>query len=284
MNTNTEILNSEEQPKGKRIVLAGSASTGKDSIFYALTGLSQRFCKINSVTQGKCIYGSTNYMIMNLPDISSLTEVSSKERSVRDIICFGSVDTAIVVCNAASLEHNLSLVLQILEITPNVVVCINFIEKAKKKHIEVNCTQMQKCLGVPVEAVNARNSKNLTRLMEQVPASAGREKRLRPSPVHYVRPIEKAIFMLEPSVKKQFENKLNSRFMALRLIDYDEALIAAIGQYFNYDILSDAEICTKIAEARNYLANCGISGDILHDNITSCITLTAEGICSKCII
>ena len=80
-------------------------------------------------------------------------------RSARNFICFGKPDVVVVVCDATCLERNLNLVLQTIEITANVIVCVNLLDEAKHKKIKVDLPLLSKCLGVPVIGTTARKKK-----------------------------------------------------------------------------------------------------------------------------
>jgi len=224
-----------------------------------------------------------NYRLVNLPSTDSFMMHSAEGNAARDFICFGGADAVIVVCDAVWLERDMNFALQTLEITPHMVVCVSAIEKARKKHIQIDCDQLAKCLSVPVVATNARSGKEFLLLMEKTATVIKKELQTYPPAIRYIRPIEKAISILEPTVRARIGNKLNSRWTALKLIDYDTAFTAALNQYLNCDMLPDTEMSQKIFEAQKYLADCGIFGDALHDNIASCIVLMAEGICNDCV-
>jgi ferrous iron transport protein B len=119
--------------------------------------------------------------------------------------------------------------------------------------------------------------------MEQIVKTAKKDRETPPPAVRYIRPIEKAISILEPAVKKQVGDILNSRWVALKLLENDAEFSAELSPYINRDLLSDPALSQKVTEAQKYLADCGIFGDTLHDNIESCIMLTVEGICNDCV-
>ena len=75
---------------------------------------------------------------------------SAEEEVTRDFLCFGGSDAAVVVCDATALERNLNLVLQVLELQPRTVVCVNLLDEAAKKGIEVDLPALAERLGVPV--------------------------------------------------------------------------------------------------------------------------------------
>ena len=61
-----------------------------------------------------------------------------------------------VILDATCLERNLNLVYQIMEITPEIVVCVNLMDEAKKKGIKIDLEEMEQILGVPVVGTIAR--------------------------------------------------------------------------------------------------------------------------------
>lgn len=125
------------------IALAGNPNTGgKSTVFNSLTGLNQHTGnwpgKTVTNAQGKYIYKDKQYVLVDLPGTYSLLSNSVEEEIARDFICFGSPPhTTVVVTDATSLERNLNLVLQIMEITDKVVVCVNLMDEAKRKKILV---------------------------------------------------------------------------------------------------------------------------------------------------
>lgn len=93
---------------------------------------------------------------------------SEEEEIARDYICFGNPDATVVVVDATCLERNLNLVFQIMEITDNIIVCVNLLDEAKRKKIKIDLQELSKQLGVPVVGTNARKKKTLNNLLETV--------------------------------------------------------------------------------------------------------------------
>ena len=96
----------------------------------------------------------------------SIMAHSPEEVVARDFICFGKSDAAVVVCDATCLERNLNLVLQVLEITPKTILCLNLMDEAKKKKIYIDTNLLSKKLGIPVIQTTARDKKGLENLLE----------------------------------------------------------------------------------------------------------------------
>ncbi len=126
----------------KVIALAGNPNVGKSTIFNGLTGLNQHTGNWPGKTvinaQGYYSTEKNSYVMVDIPGTYSLMAHSEEEEVARNFICFGDSDAVIVVCDATCLERNLNLVLQTIESTPNVVVCVNLMDEAKLKNIEIN--------------------------------------------------------------------------------------------------------------------------------------------------
>ena len=139
---------------------------GKSTVFNSLTGLRQHTGnwpgKTVSNAWGVCEHereklhtgGYCRYIFPSCP-------IPGEEEVAGDATCFGNPDAVIVVCDATCLERNLNLVLQTIEITDNVIVCVNLMDEAKKKNIKIDLHTLSAMLGVPVVGTSARKGKGL---------------------------------------------------------------------------------------------------------------------------
>ena len=125
----------------KVIALAGNPNVGKSTVFNGLTGMNQHTGnwpgKTVTNAQGFCSTKNNSYVFVDLPGTYSLMAHSSEEEVARNFICFSKPDAIVVVCDATCLERNLNLCLQTIEITKNVIVCVNLMDEARKKHIKI---------------------------------------------------------------------------------------------------------------------------------------------------
>ena len=118
------------------VALAGNPNTGKSTVFNALTGLRQHTGnwpgKTVTRAEGGFAYDGSRYKLVDLPGTYSLLATSFDEEIARDFILFGQPDVTVIVVDATRLERNLNLVLQVLEITDRVVVCLNLMDEAER--------------------------------------------------------------------------------------------------------------------------------------------------------
>ncbi|MBP2629959.1 MAG: ferrous iron transporter FeoB [Firmicutes bacterium] len=152
------------------IALAGNPNVGKSTIFNELTGLRQHTGNWPGKTvdnaQGTFNYFDQEFLLVDLPGTYSIMARSVEEEIARDFICEAQPDATLIVIDASCLERNLNLALQIMNITSKVVVCVNLLDEAKRKGIEVDLKRLSKELGVPVVGTTARTGEGLDELKE----------------------------------------------------------------------------------------------------------------------
>lgn len=210
----------------KIIALAGNPNVGKSTLFNALTGLKQHTGnwtgKTVSSAFGKYTYSNDKYTVADLPGTYSLLVSSKEEAQARNFLLENRPDAVVVVVDATCLERNLNLVLQILEITDKVVVCVNLLDEAAKKKIEVNIKQLSQCLGVPVVGMCAKSGKGIKQLKEAVANIIQSKTEISPVKIEYSREIEHSISKLLPIFDSlDIPSKLK-RCYALRLLENDD--------------------------------------------------------------
>lgn len=286
INALKEMLDLKPESHDKIVVaLAGNPNTGKSTVFNALTGLNQHTGnwpgKTVSNAEGRFTHRNKSFILIDLPGTYSLLANSVEEQIARDFICFGNPQATVVVTDATCLERNLNLVLQIMEITNKVVVCVNLMDEAKRKKINIDLEKLSDLLGVPVVGTSARSKKGLDELKNLIwSVSCGV---INPKPVQISHDviIKNAIEEVLVHIHDLIGNQMNSKWVALRLIDGDLPLQNSINDSLGIDFSEDLLLQYKIKTAREKLEEANINLEDFRDKIVSEIFKTAESIGSK---
>ncbi len=277
----------KQAPNDKVVALAGNPNVGKSTVFNGLTGMNQHTGnwpgKTVTNAQGYCKTKTKSYVMVDIPGTYSLMAHSAEEEVARNFICFGDPDAVVVVCDATCLERNLNLVLQTLEISSKVVVCVNLMDEAKRKNIHIDLPLIAKRLGVPVVGAVARKKKSLSGLMGAVDRVTDGASQTAPLSVRYPEAVEAAISKIQLILMRKSGGKLNSRWLSLKLLDQDESLIREINAYLGEEFLQDEELKDAIILAKMQLNEQGIDTDRLKDLIVSALVKNAEDVCRDAI-
>lgn len=205
---------------------------------------------------------------MDIPGTYSIMSTSEEEEIARNYICFGNPDATIVVVDATSLERNLNLVFQIMEITPNVIVCVNLLDEAKKKGIKIDLVKLQQLLKCPVVGTIATKKKTLNNLLKCAKELC-ENKNIKPNLIKYSKSVEEKIDLILPFIQKinTIPNYLN-RWVCLKLIDNEKQIISTIEKNFSVNF-------SEITELQKILNS--FSKDNLKDDIvTTIVNKSAE--------
>ncbi len=216
---------------------------------------------------------------MDIPGTYSLMSNSQEEEIARDYICFGKPDTTVIILDATCIEKNLNLVFQTLEITNKVVVCVNLLDEARKKHIRIDLKKLSDFLGVPVVGTIARKTKTLQHLLSTIVKVASSPHINKPNLVTYHPIIEDSLLMLESTLQKHLpkEYAYLSRWTALKLIDGEPSILRSMEKHFSLSF-SEEDIQNKLDEAKELLSENDIDEENFRDKIVSSIVLTAEDV------
>ena len=225
---------------------------------------------------GHSYYKNRDFLFVDIPGTYSIMSCSEEEEIARNYICFEKPDSTVIVLDATCLERNLNLVFQIMEITDNIIVCVNLLDEAKKKKIKIDLDKLSNELGVPVVGTIARKKKTLNNLLDTIMQIC--EGKIIPTPknVTYPNEIENAISLISEKLKdyKVIPKKL-LRWISLKVLDEEEKILKSIEKAFNISIIDNTELEFVKVKALNTLK----SQENLKDTIVSSIMNRAEDIC-----
>lgn len=283
-----EKLKITKESEDKKIVaLAGNPNVGKSTVFNNLTGLKQHTGnwpgKTVTNATGKYNHRNKEFILVDIPGTYSLMANSEEEEIARDFICFGNPDATVIVVDATCLERNLNLVLQTIEITDKVIVCVNLMDEAKRKGITVDLVKLSLLLGIPTIGTSANLGQGLNELMDSIYNVTFNKFISNPVKINYDERIESAISIIEEKLNEMIKSKINSRWLALKLLENDISLLDSISKYLGFDITKDAEVVEGIRNGREYLNTNGINCELLRDKIVSVIVKRSEKI-SKSVV
>jgi len=144
----------------KRIALLGMPNTGKSTLFNRLTGASARVGNWPGVTvdllAAKIVLGADMVEVVDLPGIYDLHGFSDDEHVVRKFLENNPVDLVCVILNAAQLDHQLGLALQLRHLGLNTVALVNMFDEAQQLGIRIDPERLAKGLQCPVHLISAR--------------------------------------------------------------------------------------------------------------------------------
>ncbi len=215
------------------VALAGNPNTGKSTVFNQLTGLRQHTGnwpgKTVSRAEGGFSLNKKRYKLVDLPGTYSLLATSTDETIARDFVLFGQPDVVVIVVDATSLERNLNLAMQILQISDRAVICLNLMDEAKAHGIEIDHYGLANDLGVPVIPCVARSGDGMQALLSAIREVATGEFICSPARLELKVPgLNEAVDQVAEGLRQSYPELSNPEWIALQLLDGDPTFLEAV--------------------------------------------------------
>uniref|UniRef100_A0A7C4EKK8 Ferrous iron transport protein B n=1 Tax=Thermodesulfovibrio aggregans TaxID=86166 RepID=A0A7C4EKK8_9BACT len=227
-----------------KIAFIGQPNAGKSTIFNGLAGYKTVTANFPGqtvhYTVSKVTVGNETFEIVDLPGIYSLTAIDKAELESRKYILSGYADVVINVIDASTLSRSLELTLQLAELQVPMVICLNMIDEAHRKGLEINTEKLSQIFGVPVIETIANKGIGLDKIFTS--AREAFNKKLIPQVQSFHKDIEEKIEEIEKIIPSDFINRIPRRYIAVKLLEGDSELTERIKNY--------SEIYSKIKEIR----------------------------------
>ena len=235
------------------VALGGNPNAGKTTLFNALTGSRQHVGNYPGVTvdrkEGRYVQNGHDMHIVDLPGTYSLTAYSVEEVVARDFLVNERPRVTINIVDASSLERNLYLTIQFLELGIPTCLALNMIDVARGRGIEIDDKKLSRLLGVPVVPIVARSGFGKKALMNAV-ATVAEAPPPKPLRVSYGPDLETAILKMEKIISaNHFLTALYpSRWIAIKYLENDEQIIEK-GRQVNPQIADGLEAIARNVSA-----------------------------------
>ena len=240
------------------IAFIGNPNCGKTTLFNAYTGANLKVANWPGVTvekiEGKMKFHGHTFNLVDLPGLYSLTSYTMEEKVAREYILGDSVDVIIDVADASSLERNLYLTLQLIELGKPVILALNMMDIVEERGMEIDMHRLPEMLGIPVIPVSARKRTGLDILMHAAEHHAGRPHDLTEHHHHenphfefsddpeenlsikltskhhryvtvYSDAIEEKIDLITAMLKRKYPDIKNFRWHAIKILENDESIM-----------------------------------------------------------
>lgn len=215
----------KKTPEHINVACVGNPNCGKTTLFNALTGSKLKVANWPGVTvekvEGETSYEGTSITLIDTPGIYSLTCYTIEEKVTRKCVMDDNIDVIINIVDASSLERNLYLTLQLLELGKPVVLALNMMDIVKERGMEIDLHRLPEMLGnIPVVPVSAAKRTGLDILLHAVihHYEEGMEEYI----LDYPELIEEKIAKLSVMMQAHYPTHSSVRWHAIKLLEDDE--------------------------------------------------------------
>lgn len=253
------------------VALAGQPNCGKSTIFSMLTGRHQHIANFPGVTvekhAGHYHNDDLRVELVDLPGTYSMTSYSQEERIARDFILLERPEVVVAVADASKLQRNLYFILQLCEMNVPMVLCLNMMDVAKRRGIDINTEKLSQLLNVPVVCCVGTKGIGEDELCEAIRQTATKPRvhELSGWRIEYNAELEKSLEEVEKEVlaRPHLIEDFPARWLAVKLMEKD-ADAQRIVQHHTHDD-SWRELIAKVEKIESDFSNscCREAGSVV---------------------
>lgn len=219
----------------KKIAIVGNPNSGKTTFFNGLTGTNQKVGNWPGVTVEKTTgyikIKDTEFEVIDLPGIYSLTSDSIDEKIARDFIISRDYDAIINIVDASNLERNLFLTLNLIEMNVPIILLLNKIDLVSKNKTEIDVNLLSKEISLPLFTTNATKKEDIENFKIKLLELLDKTK-VPPFKMYYHNEIEEVIHKWEDKINYiAKEINISSRWISIKLLEKDELIIKKVIQF-----------------------------------------------------
>ena len=214
-----------------KVALAGNPNSGKTSIFNLLTGARQHVGNYPGVTvekkEGLCKYDGHEITFVDLPGTYSLTAYTIEEIVTRNFIIEEQPDVVVDIVDASSIERNLYLATQLIELNVPLILAFNMSDIAAQKGLLFDIEQLSRLFEAPIVPTIGNKGKGKKELLDAIIQTAQMDKGWRTHNINYGEEIEDELAKIVAMIaakEQRLADKYGSRWLAIKLLEQDEEI------------------------------------------------------------
>ncbi|HOK36911.1 MAG TPA: ferrous iron transport protein B [Paludibacteraceae bacterium] len=230
-----------EKGKSIHVALVGNPNCGKTTLFNRISGAHERVGNYGGVTveikEAEVKKNGYTIKLVDLPGTYSITEFSPEELYVRVYLTEKMPDIVLNVIDASNLERNLFLTTQLIDMDLKVVIALNMYDELEKKGDKLDYKALGKMLGIPIVPTVATKGEGIEELLQKIiDVYEDKDPIVRHIHINYGSVIEKAIKQIQDVIWQNpiITDKLSSRYLAIKLLEGDKAILSELEKYENY--------------------------------------------------
>lgn len=214
-----------EHPNGFHVAFVGNPNCGKTTLFNAITGSRLKVANWPGVTvekkEGSVEFEDEKLILIDTPGIYSLSTYTIEEKVTRNCILDDDIEVIVNVVDASSLERNLYLTLQLLELGKPIVMALNMMDVVEERGMEIDLHRLPEMLcDIPIVPVSAIKKRGLDILLHAI--IHHKDAVTLGDVFSYSDDLEEKISKLEVIMAAKYPNHSSARWHAIKFLEDDE--------------------------------------------------------------